>query len=624
MMKRTVGAIYAENARRFAHVLALNAPHRHPPLLMTYAELGEKINALAGGLLALGVAKGDRVALISDNCPEWIISDVAILTIGAICVPRGSDTTTAELWYIINHSEAKIAIIENRKLFERLGPEIATVPALRSVILLDDSAGDLTHHYRITPFNFSDVCARGREKGEHVAEALQAVEPEDIAALVYTSGTTGIPKGVLLRHSNFVYQCEVIDLGFPIRPGDVLLSILPSWHVYERMAEYLGMYYGATIYYTNKRRLREDMVKANPSFIPCVPRIWESVYDAIMAQVHKQSPSRIRLVTTLIELSGRYIRNRRLVRKAEVAPKPAGRLQRIIAALRMAALSVPHKLADVLLYRKIRTLTSSRLKAAVSGGGSFATYLDDFFEAAGIPILNGYGLTETAPVVAVRSTQENIRGTVGRPLRGTSVEIRDEDGKVLPQGQIGVIWVKGPQVMKGYFRNDDETRRVLTDDGWFNTGDLGWFTWQGQLVVSGRAKDTIVLSSGENVEPERIEAVARKHPLIDQIVVVGQDKKALGALVVPDFANLAARLRLPADSPPEKILSHPDAPRIIRESINAALAQDGSFRPFEFIQHVHLLHEPFTPENGLLTQTLKPKRNMIAARYAAVIDNMLQ
>lgn len=621
-MTDTIGKVFLDRVERFGHVQALFAPHRTPPVSLTYRELGQNVRRLGAGLLALGVQPGDRVGLVSDNCPEWITSDLAILSIGGCSVPRGSDTSTAEIWYIVNHSESKGVFLENKKLFERLAGEIASAPSLEFIVMLDDSAPALRQRSSLEIYGLSELCDLGEKNIEAFDQAAAHVTPTDIAAIVYTSGTTGIPKGVPLQHRNLLYQCEAIDLGFEIRPGDVLLSILPAWHVYERIAEYFGMYHGATIYYTDKRWLRDDMAKANPAFIPCVPRIWESVYDAIMAKIAKESALKQKLVLALLDLSRRYIRHRRVFTGTFASKAMPTQQERVHSFLKACLLWGGHLLADWLIYRNIRALTGKRLKAAVSGGGSLAAYLDDFFEAVGIPILNGYGLTETSPVLAVRTVTENIRGTVGKPLQGTLIEIRDEDGNKLPQGEVGVIWAKGPQVMSGYYRNDEETKKVLTADGWLNTGDLGWITWQGHLVICGRAKDTIVLSSGENVEPEPIETAARRSPLVQQIVVVGQDKKALGALVVPNFQNLALQLGISPDAPHAVIISHSNAERLVRESINAVLKEDGGFRPFEFIQRVVLLEDPFTPENGLLTHTLKPKRNVIAARFSRLIETM--
>ena len=627
-MAQSVGQMFFARVAASQDVVALHAPHHNPPIKLTYGDFGKKVKHFAGGLLKLGLEKGDKVALISDNCPQWIISDLAILCVGGISVPRGADTSVAEVWYIINHSEAKGAILQNKRQYVQLAKELSTIPTLQWIVLLDDSVETIVQEQSfVSPgiqlVNYSDVCNSGEACEELVEEAVKQVDREDIAALVYTSGTTGIPKGVPLRHRNLLYQCETIDLGFTINPGDVLLSILPAWHVYERIAEYFGMYHGTTIYYTDKRWLKDDMAKVDPSFIPCVPRIWESVYDAVMAKLSKAAPRKRQLVEFLLKSSREFIVHRRRVLGKEAAKYPPSRKESLKAFLRMIPLLPLHFFAEFLVYRKIRSLTGKRLKAAVSGGGTLAPYLDDFFEAVGVPILNGYGLTETSPVLAVRSVKNNIRGSVGLPLRGTEIEIRDEDGNVLPQGEVGVIWARGPQVMSGYYKNEEETRRVLGPDGWFNTGDLGWFTWQGHLVISGRAKDTIVLLSGENVEPERIETVARKSPLVHQIVVVGQDKKALGALVVPEWETLALVLDLPPNTPIEVLLNNPNAAKVVKDSINTVLREDGGFRSFEFISNVHLLAEPFSVENGMLTQTMKPKRNVILSRYARTIDEML-
>lgn len=621
---RTLPDIFFSTVSRWASVLAIHAPHRQPPEKYTYQELAEQVECFGAGLLSLGIAPGDRVALLADNRPRWLISDLALVCTGAISVPRSSDTTVPEIWYIVNHSEAKAAILQDRRLYERIAHDISLAPSLQFLVMMDDSANALERAGGITVYNFSDVVERGRDQRDKFHTARQQVTPDQIAAIVYTSGTTGIPKGVPLRHRNLSYQCDIIDLGFQIHPGDVLLSILPAWHVYERVAEYFGMRHGVTIYYTDKRWLREDMTAANPAFLPCVPRIWESVYDGIMGKIRAESPIKRRLIEQLLAKSREYVRAKRLVTGRVCSSTPPPVASRLVALGKVVLLCLPHIFADILLYRKVRKLTGTKLKAAVSGGGSLAAYLDDFFEAVGIPILNGYGLTETSPVLAVRTLKENVRGTVGKPLPNTEIEIRDEDGKPLPQGQVGVIYARGPQVMDGYFRNEEETRKVLSEDGWLNTGDLGWFTWNGHLVVSGRAKDTIVLSSGENVEPEKIETVARKSPLVSQIVVVGQDRKTLGALVVPDFAQLAVHLGLPQDVPPEDLVSHPNASRLVRDEINKMLSEDGGFRAFEMINKVTLLVEPFTDANGLLTQTLKPKRNVIMSRYANVIEAMYQ
>ncbi len=264
------------------------------------------------------------------------------------------------------------------------------------------------------------------------------------------------------------------------------------------------------------------------------------------------------------------------------------------------------------------------MRVAVSGGGSLAPYLDDFFEMAGIEILNGYGLTETSPVLANRRLGHNVRGTVGLPLDGTILVIRSEEGHDLPPGTPGIIFASGVQVMQGYYNNPEATEKVLSSDGWFNTGDLGYFLPSGDLVITGRAKDTIVLRSGENVEPEPIEDTCRKSMLVSQIVVVGQDQKYVGALIVPNAPALAAELGLPAETSLEDLCSNPDAVKAVKASVTSLMQANKNFKQPDQITKLELLCDPFTEENGLLTQTMKIKRPKVAEKYADVIKRMFE
>jgi long-chain acyl-CoA synthetase len=298
--------------------------------------------------------------------------------------------------------------------------------------------------------------------------------------------------------------------------------------------------------------------------------------------------------------------------------------ERALARARMAALYPLYALGEKLIYSKVRQVTGGRMRAAISGGGSLAPYLDDFFEIVGVPIMNGYGLTETSPVLAARRETHNVRGTVGLPMVNTELSLRQEDGSAAEPGKIAEIWARGPQVMQGYYKNPEATAKVLTDDGWFRTGDLGWLTATGDLVIAGRAKDTIVLSSGENVEPDPIEDVCRKSRLISQIVVVGQDQKTLGALVVPDYANLAEAIGLPTDTDPGELVRQEKAARAVKQSIYEVMSSSGLFKASEAVTKVHLLAEGFSEANGLMTSTMKIKRNKVAEKYQAEIAALFQ
>lgn len=610
--------VFLEVAGRHSDVLALSDPHRKPATSWTFGELAAQVRSFGAGLLQSGVTHGERVALFADNRPRWLVADLALLSIGAVECPRGSDTATPEFEFILQHSGATAAILQDRRLFERLASSPA-LAGLRLVVLMDDSAGELSAPEGVRVTNFADLLAAGETVLELFDEA--SVRPDDLAAIVYTSGTTGCPKGVMLTHANLAFQADRIDIGCPLDPGDTVLSILPVWHVYERAIEYFCMARAVTLYYTDKRHLKEDLAsRVRPHLFPCVPRIWETIYDAIQDRVGKAPPARQRLFHFFSSVGHHYVKARRTATGLALSRKPAGAVERVVASLMMATLAPLHALGDKLVFSKLRAaITGGRIKAAVSGGGSLAAYLDDFFEVAGIPILNGYGLTETSPVLCVRRLDHNVRGSVGRPIVATEITIRSETGEDLPQGSTGVIHARGPQVMSGYYRNEEATARVLDGDGWFNTGDLGYVSATGDVVITGRAKDTIVLASGENVEPEPIEDVARQSPLVSQIMLVGQDQKVLGALVVPNGPALAAALGLPEDTDLKTLCADQRAAKVVRDSIAHVMRSNGGFKEFEAVTRVALLDEPFSEENGLLTQTMKIRRNVVSERYTDTI-----
>ena len=622
-MSRNMASVFFDAVARYSAVPAVRDDHCTPPATLTYEELAGEARNLASGMVALGVAKGDRVGLLSDNEIRWRISDLGLLACGAVSVPRGSDTAVPEIWYILNHSEAVAAIVQSASLYSKLFSVVQDIEYLRFIVMMDDSAARVRPVSGIRVENFSDVLAAGKANPADIDALVKTISENDLATLVYTSGTTGIPKGVMLTHANLCSQCENIDVALEFGPGPLQLSILPAWHVYERMAEYfVPQQYGSTICYTDKRHLRDDMAQLKPHLLPCVPRIWESVYDGIRAKVRKMPRGRQWVFNFFVAAGRKFVLARRVAKGLDARRRPASLFTRGWAAMVACTLKPIHALGDRLVFKGIRDVTGGRMEAAVSGGGSLAPYIDDFFEMVGIPILNGYGLTEASPVLSARRLDHNVRGSVGPPIAGTEVEIRNEAGQPLPQGEAGVIWARGPQVMAGYYKNEQETRRVLQPDGWLNTGDLGWFSATGDLVISGRAKDTIVLLSGENIEPEPIECVLMKSPLIAQVVVVGQDKKVLGALVSPDFRALAREMGIAESTPPEDIASDPKAEEAIRGEINSLIKRNGGFKPHERISGVALLAEPFSENNGFLTQTLKPKRNVIFKRHAATIDRI--
>ena len=508
----------------------------------TYAEGAAAIHGVARRLLELGVKPGDRVGLIADNSPRWLHAYAGILAAGGIVVPRGTDLGAEELGHILDHSGCEVVLAGTEAVADR-------IPRGRRVLRLD---GD----------DFPAPEAPSASDLEGYA-ALRG--PTDLAVILYTSGTTGRPKGVMLEQRNIAHNIRVLPPIVGIEPGDVWVSVLPSWHTFEQTVELVGLSTGCQIVYSDKRHLRDDLREHRPHYFASVPRIWETIHKGALDAIKKRG----KLASFLFDAT---YAGSRMWRQGNPLGLPL------------------HLLGRKLFYGKIAQATGGRLKFAISGGGAILPHVDQFFSNVGIPLLVGYGLTETAPVAALRDPKDNVIGTIGRAAPETELRIS-------PQG---TIQVRGPQVMRGYYKDEELTRTVLDPDGWFETGDLGRLTEKGDLVFVGRAKETIVLSGGENVEPEPIESALLKTGLFQQVMLVGQDRKTVAALVVPEAHATDAQIH-------DALKRHTGVP--------------GGFRTFEAV-HRFARVEAFTPENGLLTATLKMRRNPIAAHHAAVIDSL--
>lgn len=630
IFNNTVSYLF-QTAKQNPDIVALRDDHAKPPIAMTYSQMTDEVDIFGAGLSEIGIKKGSSVAFFADNQPRWRVIDYALMSIGAVSVPRGSDSAAAELWYIVQHSEATVAILQDVTLAKRFF-EAGGANYLEKVVIIDPAVKP-EHISEFMPANarfkvhlYDEILHIGRKAPQrNYDKQRENVSPADVATIVYTSGTTGIPKGVILTHANLISQLQRVDIALTgIQPGMLQLAMLPAWHAYERMAEYFVSYqYASTIVYTNKRHLKSDIANLKPAVIPCVPRIWEMIYDNIRAQVAKQPANKQKMFHFFVETGKQYIYAKRRVTGLELRKTKTGAGEYIGALCKLVALFPVYCVGKALIFKKIKNTVASNLIGAVSGGGSLATYIDDFFEVLDVPLLNGYGLTETSPVLSIRALNHNIRGTVGRPLRDTFIEIRSEDGAVLPLGQTGCLWAKGPQIMGGYYKNQVETDKVIRD-GWLNTGDLAWMAPSGDIVISGRAKDTIVLSSGENIEPEPIEGVLRESAYITDVVVVGQDKKQLGALVYPSLERVSEALELQRTASRDELAAMPEAVEFVRRDLMQKQKDNGGFREYEIVSRIQFLDEPFSEVNGTLTQTLKPKRNPISKRYAHLIDAMFK
>ncbi|WP_017654245.1 AMP-dependent synthetase/ligase [Fortiea contorta] len=615
-------------AQRFSNIVALHNPHAQPEVLITYAQLAAQIQQFAAGLQTLGVEIGDRISLIADNSPRWFIADQGIMTSGAINAVRSALAEREELLFIIANSGSTALVVEDLKTLQKLRAGLNDLP-IKFIILLTDEAPPADETLQL--LNFNQLIAIGCE---HPLKAVQQ-NLHDLATLIYTSGTTGKPKGVMLSHGNLLHQVTTLGSVVQPHPGDIVLSILPTWHSYERSGEYFLLSQGCTQVYTNLRSVKKDLKEFKPNYMIAVPRLWESIYEGVQKQFREQPANKQRLVNFLLDISDQYIKARRIAQGLSLEHLHASSLERLFARITAAALFPLHLLGEKLVYAKVRQATGGRIKHVISGGGALPRHIDSFFELVGINILQGYGLTETAPVTNARRPWRNLLGSSGQPIPGTEVKIIDPETKVpLPTGKRGLVLLKGPQIMQGYYQNPEATAKAIDAEGWFDSGDLGWVTPQNDLVLTGRAKDTIVLSNGENIEPQPIEDACLRSPYIDQIMVVGQDQRSIGALIVPNIEaltkwaetqNLSLNIQdanSTAVNSQEINLESKIIQDLYRQELNREVQNRPGYRADDRIGPFRLIIEPFSIENGLLTQTLKIRRHVVTERYRGIIDGM--
>ena len=612
--------MWAIAARKFTQTTAVCDPHREPTVQMTYGELHSQMQQFAAGLQHLGIvpepdaAYPTRVALFSDNQPRWLVADQGIMLAGAIDVVRSAQADLTELDYILRHSEAVALVVEDAALLKKLRSSLKDL-ALRFVILLSDEPLPEDPDFKI--YTFSEVLALATD----AALIPHGFTSDSIATLMYTSGTSGMPKGVMLTHGNLMYEVNMASGVLLVNEGDRVMSILPIWHTYERTFEYFIFSRGCTQFYTNIRYVKKDLKDHQPHYMVGVPRLWESIYEGIQKQFRDQPPDKQKLVARFLSASAAYIQSRRTLQNLDLENLNPSALDKFKAALKLPFLWVMHKVGDKLVYAKVRSGIGN-LQLVVSGGGSIADHLEDFFEIIGVEIIGGYGLTETSPITHARRPWRNLRGADGQPLLGTETQIVDlETRQPVPVGQKGLVLLRGPQIMKGYFKNPEATKKSIDAQGWFDSGDLGYVTSWDDLVLTGRAKDTIVLTNGENIEPLPIENFLLRSPYIDQIMLVGQDQKVLGALIVPNVEVLEQWSAEKGYSG-EVDLASPAVQELFKTELAKRVKERPGYRSDDRIGGFRLLAEPFTIENGLLTQTLKVRRNVVTDRYADIINGL--
>ena len=517
-----VDAVWPWLADRHGVIAAVDAPHAAHPERFNFGELAERIATAAAGFRLHGIQEGDVVALFAENSPRWLVADQGLMRAGAADAVRGASAPVEELRYILMDCQATALVVQNADVWRRLDLPPQQRALLRFVLQLEGEPVEGTIGWE-TFLSLGAGCDPVRPAGGR----------EAVATVLYTSGTTGQPKGVPLTHANLLHQMSSLACVAYPKPGAPVLSVLPIWHAYERSASYYFFSCGCTQTYTTIKQLKKDLPRVRPIAMATVPRLWEAVQAGFEDVLKTFPPSRQRLLRAALANSAAQRNAMRTARNLLLDPVSApGRLR----AFGSAALRWPlHALASALIWPKLRRqLSGGQLAYPISGGGAIAPHIDAFFEAVGIELLVGYGLTETSPVVSCRRPWRNIRGSSGLPMPQTEFRIVDPDnGQPLGFRQRGRVMVRGPQVMAGYLGKPEASAKVLDAEGWFDTGDLGMLLPDGSVALTGRAKDTIVLSSGENIEPGPLEEALMASPLIEQVMLVGQDERQLGALIVP-------------------------------------------------------------------------------------------
>lgn len=593
----------------------------------TYSELYAEVSNFAAGLQELGVSRGDHVGLMADNRKEWLVSDLAILTLGAADVPRGADSTPEEFRFILAQVESEFCIVEDRTQLDKVLSVQADLPHLSTIIVMDQEITSRENYGDIKVLPFAMVLKAGRAVTEQQADFFLAHaergSPDDLATIIFTSGTTGEPKGVMLSQRNFVFQTGCIPDFLAVEPGQIWLSVLPVWHSFERIFEYCSIATATTLAYSKPigSVLIADMAKIRPHWMASVPRIWDAVRSAVYRNAEHEGGLKLILFNFFVSVGSAHTRARSKVLGLVAHLQPYSRTLELLSGLIPLILLAPFKaLGNALVFKKIKARLGGRFRGAISGGGSLPDYVDEFFAAAGVMLLNGYGLTETAPGLAFRPESAPVAGTVGRLLPGTGLRILD-DGQEVGPGKLGVVHVRGPQVMIGYFKRSALTKEVL-NDGWLNTGDLGMTTISGDLIIRGRAKDTIVLLGGENVEPLQIEERIQESKFVDRAVVVGQDQKALAALVIVNtdmIEDYAASTGIDGDI--DKLIDHSNIRKLIETEVASRVNASHGFKPFELISRTKLLHRPFEVGREL-SHKQEVKRNVIAQLYSESINQL--
>lgn len=564
-------------------------------------EFLERVREIGLGLQALGLTAGDRVVLLAESRPEWLLVDFAILASGGVTVPVYPTLAAEQAGFIARDSGAVFAIVSTPAQLEKLAAVAPTLPNLKAVIITQPDAPHVKPFGALPVHTLDEIAERGHQAiragwgvGREFHDRARRVRPSDLATIIYTSGTTGEPKGVMLSHANLVANLDGVTRRLSLSQDDVALSFLPLCHGFERLVAYLYLSTGVSMIFAESlETVARDIGIVRPTLMSGVPRVYEKLHARIVATAQQAGG----LKKTIFNWASRVAEARGDVLAAN---KPAS-----------TWLALQSRLADRLVFRKIRAGLGGRFRFAVSGSAPLGAMLGRWFCGIGLPLIEGYGLTETSPVLTAMPIEAIRFGTVGPPLDNVELKIA-EDGEVL---------ARGPNIMSGYYNRPADTAAAIKD-GWFYTGDIGRLDERGYLIITDRKKELLVTSGGKKIAPQPVEAALRATGLIGEAVLIGDGRRFPAALIVPNFAALALQLGVekPAnEAAAAALIVRPEAHALYAaaiEGVNEKLAQ------FERIKKFHLLSREFTLDAGELTPTLKVKRRVIDSRYKAQIEGM--
>ncbi|MDA0986020.1 MAG: long-chain fatty acid--CoA ligase [Bacteroidetes bacterium] len=561
---------------------------------ISYKELYNSVRSFANGLISMGISNSDKVGIISENRPEWFVSDMATVSIGAIDVPIYPTLTPKQIEFILNDAGISVVIVSNQTQLNKILKIIADVKNLKTIIVMNETFESTFSN----TIQFNKIIELGNEfektNSDKLDNLISHVKPEDLITIIYTSGTTGNPKGVMLTHNNLMANITATAKEISIDDTDRTVSFLPLCHIFERMGGYYTVFgCGSTIAYAESvETVRDNLLEVNPTIMTAVPRFFEKVQSRLLKQVDSGSPLKKKIFYWAMEVGKEFL-------SASKTGKVSG------------GLSFKHKIANALVYKKLKHRMGGKLKFFISGGAALPKPLGEFFASIGITIIEGYGLTETSPVLTLNRLNDYNFGTVGKPLPDVQIKIAD-DGEIL---------AKGPNLMKGYYNNIAATNEVIDSDGWFHTGDIGMFDENKNLVITDRKKHLFVSSGGKNIAPQIVENKIIQSKYIDQILLIGDKKMFCSALIVPEFENLKDF----AKNENINFLTHQELikdEKIVSLFSNEIDRFQKDLANFERVRRFRLLADPFTIENNELTPTQKVKRKVVEEKYSQLIEEM--